>query len=72
MGRCRRGKDRLSDHTSSPLESQSNKWAEKDSILCAMDKDLQREKLKLLLISVPGVSGVNINRVPRERKNRVL
>ncbi len=55
-----------------PLESQSNKWAEKDTIYCAMDKDLQREKLKLLLNSVPGVSGVNNHQGSKGTEDRVL
>lgn len=42
-----------------PLESKSGITPEKDTLYCAMDKNEISEKLKQLLNSVPGISGVN-------------
>ena len=42
-----------------PLESRSHIAAEKDTIECSMDEPEMRQKLKVLLKSVPGIVGVN-------------
>jgi len=42
-----------------PLESKSNEHPEKDTLYCNMDECEITEKLKQMLTSVPGISGVN-------------
>jgi uncharacterized protein len=42
-----------------PLESKNSRALEKNILYCAMDDNQIREQLKLLLKSVPGISGVN-------------
>lgn len=42
-----------------PLESKGNEIPEKDTLYCAMNKDEITRRLKLILKSIPEISGVN-------------
>ena len=42
-----------------PLESESHLAAEKDTLYCSMDEREVRQRLKVLLESIPGIGGVN-------------